>query len=823
MCFRWRSDFYFAPFPIPVSRDTPKSVDSAACDASLRTTHHGAVMSFRSQTLAAAVLAALPLCCHATDPVGQTGQEGQANPTDLASSPFVFPKVVVENIRASIAPARWSSEERLATDAAMASDTAAMLDAMPGVFVNQAGGVSGLPSIRGLADDRLRILVDGVEITASCPNHMNPALSYVAPGEVARIVVYPGIAPVSKGGDSIGGSIVIETAPPSFSAAGEGWRMSGELGAFYRSNGEAYGANASAVLTGERFRARYAGSTARADDYRAGGDFKDYAFTGRAGHALERDEVGSTGFVAHNQKLELAYRWGEHLLEAKLGWQSIPEQGFPNQRMDLTDNRQDRFNLRYLGDFEWGRLELRGYRETLDHAMDFGADKRYWYGMASGGASPTGGQANACAPLGPSCAAGMPMITRSETSAFSADAELKLDGEDALRIGLEHRRYRLDDVWPPSGAMMWPGEFWNIRDGRRDRAAAYAEWERHIGARSVVELGVRHERVRTDAGEVRGYDPASNMMASYQMRDAALFNARDRARSDANWDASAIFRYAHDARTDLALGLARKTRSPGLYERYPWSTWSMAAVMNNFVGDGNGYIGNPDLRPERAVTVSATLDWHAQDRRWEMQFTPYYTRIADYIDAQQWNAATNAPVAAPTPRAFVVLRYLNQHARMFGFDLSGKAALAETDFGAFGLEGELSWSDPENTRSGDNLYHQMPLHGRLTLTQRKGGWRNALEVVGVDRKDSVSRVRNEVPTAGYGLVNLRLGYEWPRVRVDLGVDNLFDRLYALPTGGAYLGQGTTMSINPPTPNYPRWGVAVPGPGRSIQAAVKLTF
>jgi iron complex outermembrane receptor protein len=54
--------------------------------------------------------------------------------------------------------------------------------------------------------------------------------------------------------------------------------------------------------------------------------------------------------------------------------------------------------------------------------------------------------------------------------------------------------------------------------------------------------------------------------------------------------------------------------------------------------------------------------------------------------------------------------------------------------------------------------------------------------------------------------------------VDLGVDNLFDRGYALPLGGAYLGQGTTMSIT----GVP-WGIAVPGPGRSLYAGLSVKF
>jgi iron complex outermembrane receptor protein len=760
--------------------------------------------------LAAAILAALPTIARASDPPTVDGDT-------------VLPKVVVEGTRANIAPARAVDDASLEARAAATSDAASLLEGQPGVWINAAGGVSGLPSIRGLADDRLRIRLDGADITASCPNHMNPALSYVAPSDVARIVVYPGITPVSQGGDSIGGSIVVERSQPSFAAAGEGIVLSGELGTYYRSNGDAHGANASLTIASEHLSVRYTGATARAGNYRAGGEFKDYDFTGREGHTLDRDEVGSTGYVSHNQSLQLAYTNGDHLLEARLGWQQIPRQDYPNQRMDLTDNRQRSTNLRYLGQFGWGRLEARAYRETLDHAMDFGPDKRFWYGAASGGNNPPGGQATPCAPIGPTCAAGMPMLTSSDTTAFMLDADITLQGEDRLRLGLEQRAYRLDDWWPPSGGMMSPGEFWNIRDGERDRTAAYAEWEHHLGPRWTAELGVRYERVRMDAGPVQGYNPASNMMGSWQMRDAALFNAADRARSDGNWDATAILRQSVSDRMDIAYGLARKVRSPGLYEVFPWSTWTMAAVMNNFVGDGNGYVGNLALAPERALTASVTIDLHAADRRWELQATPYVTSIADYIDAIQWNPDTNAARSVPVRNAFTVLKYVNQDARLHGLDLSGKARLAETGLGVFALQGTLSWVHGENRTTGDGLYNRMPANARLSLTQRLGGWDNALELVAVARKDDVSQVRNELETAGYGLLHLRFSRAWSALRVDFGVENLFDRHYALPTGGAYLGQGTTMSINPPVPNYPRWGTQVPGPGRSLYAAVTLAF
>jgi iron complex outermembrane recepter protein len=76
---------------------------------------------------------------------------------------------------------------------------------MPGLSLYMGGGVSSLPVIHGLADDRLKIVVDGMSITAACPNHMNPALSYIDPAAIGQINVYAGIVPVSQGGDSIGG------------------------------------------------------------------------------------------------------------------------------------------------------------------------------------------------------------------------------------------------------------------------------------------------------------------------------------------------------------------------------------------------------------------------------------------------------------------------------------------------------------------------------------------------------------------------------------------------------------------------------------------
>jgi len=710
-----------------------------------------------------------------------------------------MPDVVVQGQRDNDTPigATTVPADTLRRLAPATSDSASLLRSVPGMSVNTAGGVSGLPNLHGLADDRLRIKVDGMDLIAACPNHMNSALSYLDPTAVGAMRVYAGVTPVSLGGDSIGGTIVADSPLPLFAAPGQDPLLTGAFGGFYRSNGDASGANLKATYATETFSANYRFSTATSNNLKAARDFKTSTATGRADHTLALDEIGSTAYKSRNQSLGLAFRNQNHLVEARISQQDIPYELYPNQRMDMLDNQSTSINLRYLGQFGWGLLEARAYHEKVDHYMNFGDDKQLVYMTALDG---------------------MPMYTEGETTGVSLKGTLELSDKDTLRVGGEYQHYTLDDWWPASGSgMMSPGTFVNINNGQRDRLGVFGEWEARLHPKWTTLLGLRLERVSTDSDTVNGYAP-TNMSVSNQLRDSTAFNAADRDRADTHWDLSGLATYTHDATLDIALGLARKVRSPNLYERYTWSTWTMAAVMNNFVGDGNGYVGDVKLKPEKAHTVSATVDWHAEDRRWAVSATPYYTRVQDYIDAIQWDRVANQPAATNTTGEFTVLKYRNQSARLYGIDLSAHAPLARTGWGDFGLEGLLAYTRGKNLDTGEGLYNIMPLNATLTLTHTLGGWDNRMELVMVSRKDDVSATRNELETAGYALVNLRGGYTWRQATLSVGVDNLFDKFYAQPTGGAYTGQGRTMSIN----GIP-WGIAVPGAGRSLYAGVTVKF
>ena len=672
------------------------------------------------------------------------------------------------------------------------SDTAALLGDVPGLSLYGAGGVSSLPVIHGLADDRLRIKVDGMDLISACANHMNPPLSYIDPTSVERIQVYAGMTPVSVGGDSLGGAIIVNSAAPEFAKTGEGTLLKGQVGAFYRSNGNGKGGHVSATIASDQVSLTYRGSTAESGNFKAAADFKPAGLAAPDRAWLAGDEVGSSRYKSDNQSLGLALRHENHWVELKVGLQTIPYQGFPNQRMDMTGNDSQQFNLRYVGQYQWGALEARAYSENTRHAMQFGDDKRFWYGTGN--------------------VPGMPMDTKGENTGVVVKTDIVLNERDVFRIGAEVQNYALNDWWNPSGGGMAPNTFLNIKNGERDRIGAFAEWEARWNSQWFTQLGARHETVTMTTGTVNGYNTGYDL-------DAAKFNNGNRQQTDHNLDLAALARYTPDATQTFEFGYTQKTRSPNLYERFAWSYGGMAMRMVNWVGDGNGYVGNINLKPETAHTLSATAHWHdAAQKEWGVGVTPYLTYVQDYIDASACSVTRGSCLAVNPTTGFVHLTFANQSARLYGLDVSGYTTLSKaSDYGNITATGMVSYVKGQNTVTHDNLYNMMPLNVKLAVVQRVGRWTNTLEAHLVEAKSDVSQVRNEMKTAGYGLLNLRSSYAWKNAQFDVGIDNALDTFYASPLSGAYVGQGTTMNTSAP------YGTVVPGAGRSINVGVTVKF
>lgn len=651
--------------------------------------------------------------------------------------------------------------EALAVRRGATSDTARLLDGEAGVTFYTNGGVSSLPALHGLEDERVKVDVDGMSITSACSNHMNPPLSYIGSSRVASIKVMAGVTPVSFGGDSIAGTISVQSAPPVFAGLGEAVHKEGNLSYLFRSNTTGESESLSAVIASENLSLGYSGALDKADNFRDGNG----------------NEVLGTRYKTQNHAATFAVRGEHNLFVMQAGKQRIPYQGYVNASMDMTRNDATFFNARYEDQYSWGNLSARASYQKTQHEMDNLPERSLSH---------------------------MLMLAEGKDSSYEIKAEFPLSDQDALHIGGDFHQQKLNDWWP--GTTPWYAleqDAVIINNGVRKRLGLFAEWDAKWSQELTTLLGLRRDTVKMDTGQVQGY------WIVWDATKADAFNALPHGRKDNNLDISAQASYQPNETSLYEFGFARKTRSPSLYERY---FWYGPTNMAGWFGDNNNYNGNINLRPETANNLSIAADWHDPERKdWQLRVAPFYSRVHDYIDvnSQGVNIAGLAQ-----------LEFVNSEAKLYGMDISGKAGVWESAaYGRGSVSGSLGWVKGTRLNTGGSLYHMMPLNARLSLEQNLSAWTNTLELHLVDRKKEVDTLRQEPTTPGYALVNVRSVYQWENLRLDFGITNLFDKAYYPPQGGVNVYKFWAEASYPYFPPF----TPVPGQGRSVNVGLTLGF
>jgi len=630
-----------------------------------------------------------------------------------------------------------------------------------GTYFSAAGGVSALPILNGMMSDRVKVQVDGAEISAACGNEMNPPLSYVSASQIVQADVVAGLSPVSMGGDNIAGVISISTINPHFSDSDSLSWQQGYVAGGFKSNSHTKTVATGAEVASRSVSVKYDGAWETADSY----------FDGNG------DKVADTLYEAQNHALTAAYKDDKQLFAAKLSYQYIPYQGFPNQYMDMTDNTAYGVNTQYVRQFSNGELEARVNWHGVEHEMGFFSAEK----------SGT-----------------MPMETDGDDYSYQLHWTQLLGAGTQLQVGHEYFRFVLDDRWPavPGSMMMGPQTYVNLNNAMRERIAVFAEMDQQLGTLWSLNYGVRYEQVNTDADEVSSYGSASMMMAADNAA-ADSFNAADRNKSDDLIDATVMATLQLSEQQKLQFGLAQKSRAPNLYERYSWGQTNMATTMIGWNGDGNGYIGDIDLKPEVAHTLSARYQLQTSDGTLQASVQPFYTDVDNYIDVDV------AGTVASSGRN--KLQFSNVDATLYGLD-AGLAILL-TDSAAAGqwqLDSRFNYTHGKRDDDKEPLYQLMPFNATLALSQQWGNVKNTLSWQWVDKKGRVNSDRLENETASYHLVDFSSQWQLQPVTLTASVTNLFDRAYELPLGGVsvadyradntlgfaqLMGQGRSFNLN----------------------------
>lgn len=674
-------------------------------------------------------------------------------------------------------------------------DTGDLLNNFLGTNTIKNGGFSSLPLLQGLSDDRIKVKIDGMDIISSCANHMNPPLSYTSPANIDDIDVLAGLSSVSQGGDNIGGVINIKSNSMKFSQNNTNI-ISGKLHTFYKSNNDAIGLNILTKSANIDTAFKYFGSFVEANNSYAGSSFKT---SGRAANDkgfLSGDEIGSTKFKNQNHKVTYAKKNQNHYFEANFSYQDSPYQSFPNQRMDSVGNTNYQINLQHNADYVWGELKSQIYYDDTNHKHDFSDDKKYTY-VNMGNRS-----------------FGMPMESDGSTFGMSLDINYFLNDIDNIKMGTEIQLYTLDDKWESNSSregMMYGDDFYNINDGKRNRFDIYAQLDKILSNEWLTSFGLRFGYVQSDSGDVQGYNN-TNMMGSNQANDSSAYNNTDRKKEDHNLDLSILGKYTPNNFSSIELGYTMKSRSPNLYQRYTWSTWTMAANMNNLYGDGNGYIGNINLKPETAHKIGFLFNHQSKNKLWSFKINPYYSYINDFIDVENTSA-----IRADGYRN---LLFKNHDATITGLDIAlRKSIYSDMSFGKYDFFAKFNYQRGKNIDNKTDLFNLMPPNLNFGINHAINNWRNSFSINVVAKKDNIDEVRQERETSSYAVANFYSSYKLDSVEIAASIENIFDRNYRNPLGGEYLGQGATMSTGVSRAT----GIQVPGLGRSLNISVSYLF
>lgn len=539
-----------------------------------------------------------------------------------------------------------------------APDASQLMKLVPGGAVANNGPLAGQVQYRGMSGDRVSVRIDDAFITSGGPNMMDPPLHYAPRVLLDHLEVTRGIAAVSEGPETIGGSV-------------QSYLKTSEFGEESR-----FRPLADVELSGRTV-----------DGSVAGGGIVGVANDMHRFHVLGSAEAGTdmkvpggrvipTLFERYQYGAGYGLRMGEHELGLDYRYNDTLDTGNPALPMDTRFVKTNLGQADYHGTVGVVTLDGLFSGSDVNHRMDN-------FGLRTPPPPARFRQADATA----------------EAYGYALSGSASVLWGD-LGLGTDGHLARHDmEVTNPNNAAFF---VINFNDVKRDRYSFFAEWESDLSDLWSLEAGLRYTFVPTNAGEVDAL-PAQLLPPAMRLRDA--FNSADRSRTDHLLDAVATLAIEPWEGWRFELAGARKTRAPTYLERYSW----IPLEVTGGLADGNNYVGQIDLEKEVAYEIEGGVEW-----RWRgLYLAPraFYRRVNGYI---QGVPSTDPDVIAvstlngdPTPLVFS-----NVYADLYGID---SPYALELPF-HFQIDGVVSYTRGKRRDIRDNLYRIAPVNGRTSLS-----------------------------------------------------------------------------------------------------------
>lgn len=661
--------------------------------------------------------------------------------------------------------------ENVSNDEVKSADLAeALHKQVPSINLIRRSGIANDITLRGQKRDNINITIDSSKIYGACPNRMDPPTSHIVTSNIDTIKLSEGPFDVENFG-SLSGVVKVKTKKPTKELEGEIETTIGSFG--YKKFG------ASASGGNDTVQVLVVGSSETSKQYEDG-DGNTMAQqikiatngTNQAGtqlatkyediDAYTKKSIMAKTFVkvTDNQDLEFSYTQNRS-----------DDIIYANSKMDALYDDSDIFNLKYtireLGKYS-EKLEVKAYNSQVEHPMSTK------YRKSSGVDSVN------------------EVVSELTTDMTGVKVlnDIAID-EDLLTIGVDASKRNWDGTYIGYGEKKAITGRVSIEDVDTTNNAFFTRYSKDI------------ENINIKIGARVNDTTISTANKTYKDVD---FNSLD---------LNILATFNKDENTKYFTAIGKASRVPDGRELY-------------FNSSMNVMSGTPTLNQTTNNEIDLGVEKSYENGY--VKFKTFYSQLDDYIYFNKGNTKTFSMKGTPTTVAYN--SFENIDATIYGLELNGAYDINDDsyiDFGTsykIGKKDEVLTSKNVNTITGETTVKNQtdkdladinPLKLNIAFNYDIDySLSTKIELIHSCSWDKYDSDNGEQKLDGYDIVNLKAKKDFSKnFEITLGIDNLFDKTYAVSNTYAdliLLSDGTSGEV-----------MLFNEPGRYIYTNIKYKF
>lgn len=669
----------------------------------------------------------------------------------LATEPVTIQKITIEAESPKTDAKSVSSDDMVKFS--RQSDLGEMLSqTLPEITHVRNSAIGNDIILRGFRKDNLNITIDDAKVCGACPNRMDPPSMHISSGQIQTVEVQEGPFDVTQFG-SLGGKINVVTKDPEKGVHGE---VSTTLGSFdYRKLSTTIEGGNDAIQALVGFSRETSGQYKDGDGQTLAE--QTASLTSTAGQKYATAYKDMDAYDRNNYWAKIVGNIGDNQkLTLNYFGDRADDIMFPRYPMDALVDDTDMFKAKYqlfnLGSFS-EEIKIEGYHSKVTHLM--GTDYR---------ASAT-----------------------SPTTTMWAPAEATIKGakiENSFTLAGIHTTFGLDASkrnWiATKGPETNSTRNYMLPDVDTDNLAFYATASKTI-SNIDISGGVRYDDTTINPNKSL-QDNASNSAAYFSSLSDKNYN---------NISANLMLKYNISPVTNLFIGAGQSIRVPDAKELYVVNTNAAGTLITNSATSG----GNQNLN--ESINREIDLGFENTTGNFHLKTTLFYSDLKDYIYAYDSTWA-------------------NIDAKIYGGDISADYLLNNE----WRIESGVAYQKGVKKNPGQigdtdkDLAEIPPFKGRLALVMDDSVNYLMAEVIAADNQ-TIDSDNNEKEISGYGILNLKYGYDFRNgFSLMTGINNFFNRTYAV--NNSYIGN-QLIGFNGTDP------LVLNEPGRNFYATVSYKF